>query len=158
MTVEMQGYSANFCVGPVGQGRAPVPINSSLQRFRTTKLKPRWDVHLRGDEDWLRRHRWSSPTCTWRAVRRRQLTSSICGFHLGFSLGSFEHRQCHNGINTAVRVLHGDGNAVGAPGFKVQLSRRHKLTRGRVHIEGGLFRAAQLVREVVAVRVPGRKS
>ena len=36
MTGEMQGYSANFCVGPVGQGRAPVPINSSLQRFRTT--------------------------------------------------------------------------------------------------------------------------
>ena len=22
-----------------------------------TKLKPRWNLHLRGDEDWLRRHR-----------------------------------------------------------------------------------------------------
>ena len=39
MTGEVQGYSANFCVGPVGQGRAPVPINSSLQRFRTTRTE-----------------------------------------------------------------------------------------------------------------------
>ena len=23
----------------------------------STKLKPRWNLHLRGDEDWLRRHR-----------------------------------------------------------------------------------------------------
>ena len=29
------------------------PINSSFQKFRTTKLKPRWDVHLSGDDDQL---------------------------------------------------------------------------------------------------------
>ncbi len=53
---------------------------------RPTKLKPRWDVHLRSDEDWLRRHGEALPPVLGGTVRCRRLTSSICGFHLGFSL------------------------------------------------------------------------
>ena len=29
--------------------------------FLTPKLKPRWNLHLRGDEDWLRRHSEALP-------------------------------------------------------------------------------------------------
>ena len=40
------GLLGNCLHGPILSGRAPIPINSSLQRFRTTKLKPRWDLHI----------------------------------------------------------------------------------------------------------------
>ena len=36
MTGGMPGCSAIVCMGPVCQVRAPIPMNSSLQRFRTT--------------------------------------------------------------------------------------------------------------------------
>ena len=59
----------------------------------SAKLKPRWNLHLWGDEDWLRRHSKALPAVPGRAVQRSRLTSSICVFHLGFSLDSITFQQ-----------------------------------------------------------------
>ena len=51
----------------------------------STKLKPRWDLHLWGDEDWLRRHSEALPNVP-EGGSTPPLDPPICTFHLGISL------------------------------------------------------------------------
>ena len=83
--------SAPGCPGivsasPVCPRRGPVPINPSLQRIRTTKPIPRWDVHFGGlDDD---RKGSTAPHTAFRPQLggHRKCGLAICTFHLGFSL------------------------------------------------------------------------
>ena len=50
MTGGMSDCSGVVSISPVCPRKSPVPINPSFQRFRTTKLKPKWDVHSRGEK------------------------------------------------------------------------------------------------------------
>jgi hypothetical protein len=48
-------YNSFFCTTFLALKREGLPVNS-MRRFSldaVTKLKPRWDVHSRGDDDWL---------------------------------------------------------------------------------------------------------
>ena len=61
-------------VGPVGYGE-----------FRP-KLKPRWDVHLSGDDDQLG-CAWNPSHLYLESDPAPSFAPTICAFHLGFSLG-----------------------------------------------------------------------
>ena len=60
------------------------PTGQPTTVLGTSELKPRWNLHLWGDEYGLRRRSKALPAVPRRAVQRSRLTSSICVFHLGF--------------------------------------------------------------------------
>ncbi len=56
--LDITGFMARFdLVNATLAGVGSLTAALVLRTVSKSKLKPRWNLHLRGDEDWLRRHR-----------------------------------------------------------------------------------------------------